>query len=488
MDFARPDLTRLITERRRALEAEDGFGIIEVLVSAIIVAIISVATFTAIDAAGRTSDTNKARSVAASLAQDDLEELRSKKITELATLGANTPARTVTVDNRQYSIQSKGEYLAGTAGSDNCASDDEAPKYLKITSTVTVPSIPRLSPVVANSLRATPSGTIGDFGSLAVDINDRTGAGQAGIPVTITPDATAAANGGVTTTGTTNTKGCVLFGYIATGRYTVSFAKAGYVLAANPNAGSVSESAVVAADSIASKSYQYDQAGAAAVLYRTNNAYNGTTWNTNTNGTGFTIANASLGTPDFKTFTNTAATSATSPVVNFPFTGAYETWAGVCAGNRPPAAATGSLTVPKGAANVPSATAVPPLGVAREFRLRVQVQRRNSSSTTSTTNYATTPNDGRTVVRFTPTTPGCTDTVNATWVSNTGTSGGATAAYSTWEAIVPWGSYTVCAQYTNTTTNRAKDTETGVTTTTVAGTTYGTRLVIPYNLTSGYAC
>ena len=92
-------------------------------------------------------------------------------------------------------------------------------------------------PVRPNSLRATPSGTIGDFGSLAVDINGRTGAGQAGIPVTITPDATAAANGGVTTTATTNDKGCVIFGYIADRRATRSASrKAGYVLAANPNA------------------------------------------------------------------------------------------------------------------------------------------------------------------------------------------------------------------------------------------------------------
>ncbi len=305
VQLARLTVRRLIAERLRALGAEDGFGIIEVMVSAIIVVIISLSTFAAIDAAGRTADSNRSRSAAASLAQDDLERLRSKKITELAALNISPETRSVSVDGEAYTVQSKGEYVAGTAGSDNCASDDEAPKYLKITSTVTWPNMGTVKPVVANSLRATPSGTIGDFGSLAVDINDRNGAGQAGISVTITPDATAAANGGVTTTATTNAKGCILFGYIATGRYTVSFAKPGYVLAANPNAGSVSETAVVAADSIASKSYQYDQAGTAAVNYRTNTAYGNSTFTATTNGTGFSIGQAPLGTPSFKTFANT---------------------------------------------------------------------------------------------------------------------------------------------------------------------------------------
>ena len=322
VDRFRPDLAGLIADR---LRAEDGFGIVEVMVSAIIVVIISLSTFAALDAAGRTADRNKSRSVASSLAQDDLERLRSVKITDLAALGASAQVsgpcvagegarcREVVVDGEKYYVRSKGEYLAGTAGSDNCASDDEAPKYLKITSTVSWDSMGTTRPVTANSLRATPSGTIGDFGSLAVDINGRTGAGQAGIPVTITPDATAAANGGVTTTAATNDKGCVLFGYIATGRYTVTFSKAGYVLAQNPNAPSVTETAVVAADSIASKSYQYDQAGGAAVNYRTNNAFGGTTWTTPANGTEFMIRNAQLGTPSFKTFSNApAATTASS--------------------------------------------------------------------------------------------------------------------------------------------------------------------------------
>ena len=363
---------------RTRLAGEGGFGVIEVLVSALIVVLISLSTLAAIDAAGRTQDTNKSRSVASSLAQDDVERLRAMKITELAALGANSDPRTVMVDGEKYFVQSKGEYLAGQAGSDNCASDDEAPKYLKLTSTVTWPTMRAAKPVVANTLRATPSGTIGDFGSLAVDINGRAGAGQEGIVVKIVPDATAAANGGVTTEATTNSKGCVLFGYIATGRYTISFAKPGWVLAPYPNDPTEEDTAVVAADSIASKAYQYDQAAAASVRYVRNASYGSATWGgTNTTtGNGFTIQNASLGSPDFKTFANNPATSltatSTSGLVNFPYTGGWEAWSGVCMGNKPPALADrGSVTL------TPGSTVSTDV---REFRLRVQVQRRTTSA------------------------------------------------------------------------------------------------------------
>ncbi|HYI37271.1 MAG TPA: hypothetical protein VEX39_11725 [Thermoleophilaceae bacterium] len=477
---------------RTRLAAERGFGVTEVLVSALIVVLISLSTLTAIDAAGRTQDTNKSRSVASSLAQDDIERLRAMKITQLADLGADTDPRTVLVDGEKYFVKSKGEYLAGQAGSDNCASDDEAPKYLKLTSTVTWPTMRAAKPVEANSLRATPSGTIGDFGSLAVDINGRAGAGQEGIVVKIVPDAEAAANGGVTTEATTNAKGCVLFGYIATGRYTISFAKPGWVLAPYPNDPTEEDTAVVAADSIASKAYQYDQGAAATVNYIRNASWLSTTWGgtgNTTTGTGFTIQNASLGSPDFKTFANDPATptaTSTSGLVNFPYTGGWEAWAGVCMGNKPPTAGDrGAVTLTPGST---VSTNV------REFRLRVQVQRRTTNTASATNNYGTTPNDGRTIVKFSPTTPGCTDTVNATWVSpNTGSTGTATGNYSTWEAIVPWGSYTVCAQYVHptTTVNRAKATVNNVATTTSAGTLWtngSTKITIPYTQTGSYTC
>lgn len=463
---------------RARLAAEHGFGVIEVLVSALIVVLISLSSLAAIDAAGRTADKNKSRSVASSLAQDDLERMRAIKITDLAAMGANSAPRTVTVDGESYSVQSKAEYLAGTAGSDNCASDDEAPKYLKMTSTVTWPNMGASKPVVSNSLRATPSGTIGDFGSLAVDINGRAGAGQSGIAVTITPDATAAANGGVTTTANTNSKGCVLFGYIASGRYTVSFSKSGYVLAPNPNNASVSDETVVAADSIASKTYTYDQAGKASATYVTNASYGSTTWGTSTQGTGFTIQNALLGSPDYKTVSHTAAASYTTPTfAYFPFTGAYEAYSGLCTAYKPGSGDVQSMAIGPGGTGTASV---------REFRLRVQVQRRTS---TSGGNYATMPNDAKTTVKVTPTSSGCTDTVNAAWVSNTGSSSStASANYSTYEAIVPWGSYTVCAQYNNTTSNRAKTSVNNISTTASTGTTYGTRIEVPYNQTSGYTC
>jgi Tfp pilus assembly protein PilV len=408
------------------LAGEAGFGIIEVLVSSIMVVLISLALFTAIDAAGRTADNNKSRSVASSLAQDDQERLRSIAITALA---RSATTRTVTVDGEAYTVDSTGEYLPGSAGSDNCASNDEAPKYVKITSTVSWQNMRGAKPVVANSLRATPSGTIGDFGSLAVDINNRSGNGQADIAVTITPDAEAAAAGGVTTTANTNAKGCVIFGYIRSGRYTITASKTGHVLAANPNLTAINEQAVVAADSIASKSYTYDLAGAVRVAYKTTTVAGGAVEG-NANGAGFTIANALLGTPAVKTFTHTSGIASPNPgaLVNFPFTTNYEVWAGTCLGAKPngnttvaPIAPAQTLAVPAGAQS--TVTSV------REPKLTFTIKYFTTSAQTTTANVS----GG--LVKLTPTDSTCTAAQSA----NTNSSG--VVSFN-----APYGPYTLCYQ------------------------------------------
>ena len=93
----------------------------------------------------------------------------------------------------------------------------------------------------------------------------------------------------------TNSNGCAVFGYIPTGNYTINASKAGYVDAANPTHSTLTGTVVVAADGVASKAFQYDQAGGVAVNYQTVPFGGGTA--TSTTGEGFTIANAGLGRP-----------------------------------------------------------------------------------------------------------------------------------------------------------------------------------------------
>lgn len=443
--------------------AEDGFGIIEVLVSALIVISISLGLFAAIDAAGRTADTNKARSAASNLATSDQERLRGLPITDLP---ARNEVRTVSIDNKDYTVRSQGEFVVGTgAGSSSCASSENAPRHLKITSTVTWNKM-TVNPVKQDSLRAIPNRSISGLGSMAVDIKDRTGDGLPGVPVTAT--------GPRTLTGTTNAQGCVIFGFVPAGTYNVSFSRAGYVLAESPNNQTATKDVVVAADAIASAAFQYDEAGASSVAYKVNPTFGSSAGTLqDSQETGYSIANALMGSDNIKSFGHAAGTtSGSSPLVNFPFTTGYEAWAGRCESNKPDglgASSVASMVIPRG--GPPN-----PVTQVREFRLRVKLRRRNSSSTTSTTNYTRlSPTTGTPITRviITPVTAGCVQTpINVTHVANTSSSTGSNA-YATYEAIVPWGQYEVCAQYwaSSTATNRGAVTET-LSTTNPNGTLY----------------
>src|SRR3954471_13613438 len=89
---------------RRLRREQSGFALIEVMMSALIVAIVSVGVLAGIDASSATSGSNKARGIAASIAQDDQERMRSMQPDDLAAM--RFQRRTVTVAGVAYQVTS----------------------------------------------------------------------------------------------------------------------------------------------------------------------------------------------------------------------------------------------------------------------------------------------------------------------------------------------------------------------------------------------
>ena len=73
-------------------------------------------------------------------------------------------------------------------------------------------------------------------------------------------------------------------------------------------------------------------------------------------------------------------------------------------------------------------------------------------------------------------------------LGNTTATGGTTGNYTTFEAILPFGSYSVCAAYNGTTSNRASQTQAAVSNMNATGTQYGTTITVPFNQTTGFTC
>ena len=103
---------------RRSLASSAGDTLIEVVVSALLLAVIVVGTLTGINSANRATSLDRARSQADSLAQQDEDHLRSEPINKLSELSETHEAVLHEVDagGTTYTISSTAKYIADYDG------------------------------------------------------------------------------------------------------------------------------------------------------------------------------------------------------------------------------------------------------------------------------------------------------------------------------------------------------------------------------------
>jgi Tfp pilus assembly protein PilV len=379
---------------------EAGFGLIEVLVSALLVVLVSSGVYLGLDAASATSGINKHRSVATYVAQQDQDRMRAMAVTELSNYRATSSQ---TVGGVTYTIASAASWITDGTGAASCTSAGAQANYLRISSTVTWPGM-TIKPVSIESIVAPPSGSFGtNQGSLAVQVRDRNGAGVPGASVSL--------SGPQSYADTTNDRGCVLWGYLPVGTYTVALSKSGFV---DPQGvAQPSKQVGVVGEATTTLAFDYDAGGQAQAVYQTLTAAGGTP--IAANGTSFTLVTSHQPVPlgpygDGQPH----ATFPSSPV--FPYSDPYSAYAGSCAGADPNAYGQPQqfvTVVPGGLANV----------TLREPPVDVRVL------------LGSTPEAGATV-KLTATGTGCSAVATRT----TGSDGYLT------DRALPYGPYTVCVQ------------------------------------------
>ena len=436
----------------RDLRDERGAVLIEVLVSSVLLVVIALAVYTGVDGASATSGLNKARSVASSLAQKDLDRVRALQLSELTNLNQTNPVVTGGVP---YTVVSRGEWVddaSGTVGN-ACATTGGNTDYVKITSTVTWPRMAPLQPVTVASLVPVTASSYGGKGNLAVRINRQDGTPVAGQSTSLT--------GAGTSSAVTSALGCAFYEFLAAGNYTLSFSRAGYV---DPSgASSISVPTTVNPGGTATKALLYDQAGQINATFDTSRA--GLTAGTNviSPAKGAAVhsppagetpsANPNTSThvsvkrntsapssaPAKSTWTVTTGEAAAVPTTSvfYPFPTAYGLFAGSCASNEP-GVVYGTAT-PLGTALV-TPGASPANAVVRVPALNIKV---------TSDAGGTTPVAGARV-RVTPTSSGCetgtTAPVAVTQVTTAANATTDTPAGALPSPGMPWGRYSVCAQ------------------------------------------
>ncbi len=208
---------------------EDGFLLIEVMMSALLVGLIVVSTFTGFDVATRISADQRHHDQAVLLAAQSQDQLRSDPATALDALETNPHKYTVEVGGTKYTVTQEAKPV-GTSGGTGCNTSETGSQVanVQITSSVTYPQLEKAGrPVVKASGIVTPP--IGS--AIEVDVTDGGSPekGVAGITAIakFTPVEAAAI---AQAEGTTGSAGCVVLGGLPATTATVEIAeKTGFV-------------------------------------------------------------------------------------------------------------------------------------------------------------------------------------------------------------------------------------------------------------------
>ena len=195
--------------------SDDGFLLIEVMVSALLVAIIAIATFNGFDAVNRASADQRSHDQAVVLAAQSQEQLRTDPVTTLDALETTPHVYTQTVDGTPYTITQKVAPSNGSASGSGCnvtETTKQTGANVQITSAVTWPALStaKRPEVSLTSIITPPAGS-----GLEIDVGNAPAptAGVSGVSVVVTYKASGSTSLS-TAEGTTNSNGCLVFGGI----------------------------------------------------------------------------------------------------------------------------------------------------------------------------------------------------------------------------------------------------------------------------------
>jgi Tfp pilus assembly protein PilE len=319
---------RLRARLSAALASERGSFLIEIVVSAALIGVVTIAVFATFDGANAASGRNKARSVANSLAEQDQERLRAMPVQNL---GAVSQTQTKTVDGVDYTVVSKGQWITETTGANTSCTGGQKADYVRISSQVSWPNMRLSKPLEQDSIVSPGPGT----GGLGVLLKQRDGVtGTQGIPVSL--------SGPQSLNGTTDTAGCTFFGGLSTASYTIGATATGYTTTnwgvdpsdgISPTGTSIGDTFTPTAGSTTVKTYLYDKAATVNATVNTK-LWDGTIQNETTDALSF--ENPNLGLTGVAVMGKSGVQrSSYSPSNVFPFSSAYSVYSGGCLGNNP---------------------------------------------------------------------------------------------------------------------------------------------------------
>jgi Tfp pilus assembly protein PilV len=440
-----------VPRRPRRLSSESGSMLIEVMIGALVLAITTTAVLNGLDGAQKTGGRNKARTVAAALAEQDQERMRSMPVSDLLPYVTTPYTRTVTVKGANYTVTSSASYAIDPgAVTTGCSASAKTQANLRILSSVTSPLSRGAVDLVGLVTPPAGTGFGANTGRLIVKVYDRDDDGTQGATVSLTGTASMSEQ--------TNESGCAIFPFAPTGNYTAAITNSGQV--GWDGETSLSRSLTSTAGQTTTYGPYYLDTG--ATINAMFDTKVGSAAAVNSNSEWITVNNPKLA---VQRKTVEAASGLPSATVTasglYPFLDGYGIYSGQCTTNNP------GGTLPNTAPDPGQSLTTSPKIRMPSINIRVL-----NAAKTATVNGATV---------FVTTADGCATTYPSQVTATNTTTGGGIASLPS--PGFPYGSYKICAQQTATGPHGHADIRTGTTpfydsrqTTTVAAETSTNRV------------
>jgi prepilin-type N-terminal cleavage/methylation domain-containing protein len=208
---------------RKPLHGEDGFALIEVLVSALILAIVAAGVMALLQATTRSAAAERQHAEGYALAQEDQARLRSLRLSTLNRI-SETPSLSehkYTLNGTVFTVKSEGVFINNTKRQPaNCTSGETSADYVRIISKVSWGS--SSNPILLTSIVSPSNGSLDpNHGTLLVTTTKTGGKTFPGIGLS--------GKGPGTFSGTTDSTGCANFSDLPAGQYKVTASGANLV-------------------------------------------------------------------------------------------------------------------------------------------------------------------------------------------------------------------------------------------------------------------
>ncbi len=257
-----PDPSAPRRSRIPRLSDQAGFGLVEAIASAAVLAILALGVLAGVDGAASSTGREKARAVAGALAEQDQERMHAMRAADLPDHRRTWKTNVAGID---YTVVSEVDWVSDVTGAEvSCTSNGGKADFMRLRTTVTSATVgTSTAPVRIDSLLAPQIGSAGGSnGTLSVQVVDRDGLPSVGRSIKVTGNVA-----GHVESKLTNAKGCAIFANIPADTYAVTMNETPYVTTEGVQA--VSSSGTVSPGATAIMPLRYDLRGALSVSFQT---------------------------------------------------------------------------------------------------------------------------------------------------------------------------------------------------------------------------